>query len=143
MNYNLLYKQLEKLLEDEDNMISKMANMSSFIYHNIDKLNWVGFYIIQNDVLKVGPFQGKIACSNIKKGKGVCGTSWLKEEIIVVKDVHKFKGHIACDSESNSEVVIPIFRNEVMIAQLDVDSPILNRFDDDLVEFLTKCTKLI
>lgn len=144
MNYNLLYKQLEAILEDEDYHISKMANMSAFLNDNISDINWVGFYIIQNSILKLGPFQGHIACSNIEKGKGVCGTSWQLEKTIVVEDVHKFDGHIACDSASNSEVVIPIFdNNENIRGLLDVDSPVFSRFDKELVEFLEKCVKLI
>lgn len=144
MNYNLLYKELEQLLEGEEFIISKMANMSSFIMEVMPNLNWVGFYIIHNDVLKVGPFQGKPACSNIPKGKGVCGYTWEKESTTVVPNVHDFPGHIACDAASNSEIVIPIFdQNNKMIAELDVDSPVLNRFSEEDREFLEKCAKLI
>lgn len=141
--YNLLYKQLEEILKEEDYLISRMSNMSAFLNENIKDLNWVGFYIVKDNVLKVGPFQGLVACSNIPKGKGVCGSAWERLETIVVKDVHEFPGHIACDSKSNSEVVIPIIRNGKMIAELDVDSPLINRFDEELVKFLEKCVDLI
>lgn len=144
MNYDLLYKEIEALLSDEDYQISRMANMSAFIMESMGDLNWVGFYIVHGDVLKVGPFQGKPACSNIPKGKGVCGYTWENEKTTVVEDVHEFPGHIACDAASNSEVVIPIFNKEgKMIAELDIDSPKLNRFSKEDVEFLERCAKLI
>ncbi|WP_064592216.1 GAF domain-containing protein [Streptobacillus moniliformis] len=144
MNYELLYKELEALLSDEEFQISKMANMSAFIMQSIPDLNWVGFYIVYENVLKVGPFQGKPACSNIPKGRGVCGYTWENEKTTVVEDVHKFSGHIACDFASNSEVVIPIFdKNGNMIAELDIDSPKFNRFSKEDVKFLEKCVKLI
>ncbi|WP_156300292.1 GAF domain-containing protein [Streptobacillus canis] len=144
MNYDLLYKEIEALLSDEDYQISRMANMSAFIMESMGDLNWVGFYIVHGDVLKVGPFQGKPACSNIPKGKGVCGYTWENEKTTVVEDVHEFPGHIACDAASNSEVVIPIFDKEgKMIAELDIDSPKLNRFSKEDVEFLERCAKLI
>ncbi len=144
MNYNLLYKELEAILLDEEFQISRMANMSAFIMQSMPDLNWVGFYVVHGNVLKVGPFQGKPACSNIPKGKGVCGYAWENKKTVVVEDVHKFSGHIACDLASNSEVVIPIFdKNGNMIAELDIDSPKFNRFSEEDVKFLERCVKLI
>ncbi|QLB13582.1 GAF domain-containing protein [Bisgaardia hudsonensis] len=142
-DYNLLFKQLQILIEDEEDIIVKMANMSSFLYFNLSDINWLGFYLVKDNLLKVGPFQGKPACSNIAKGQGVCGTAWEKMTTIVVDDVHSIQNHIACDSASNSEVVIPIIKKGNMIAELDVDSPKFSRFDLELVQFLEKCTTLI
>ncbi|WP_101774514.1 GAF domain-containing protein [Pasteurella oralis] len=143
MNYTLLLKQLEEMLAPESYMISRMANMSAFLYEHMPNLNWVGFYIVRDGVLKVGPFQGKVACSDISFGKGVCGYTWQTGKTTVVDDVHQFDGHIACDSASQSEVVIPIFRDSEMIAELDVDSPFLARFSPEDVEFLEKCVEFI
>ncbi|MDG6882599.1 Free methionine-R-sulfoxide reductase [Phocoenobacter uteri] len=137
-------KLLDAILGDEDDIISRMANISAFLYEHISDINWVGFYIVRGDVLKVGPFQGKVACSNIPKGKGVCGTAWERLETIVVPDTHQFEGHIACDAASRSEVVIPILdENGEMFAELDVDSPLLDRFSEKEVEFLTQASKLV
>lgn len=143
MNYTLLLKQLEQILAPETYMISRMANASAFIYEQMPELNWVGFYLVKDGVLKVGPFQGKVACSDIELGKGVCGYTWQTGKTTVVDDVHQFAGHIACDSASQSEVVVPIFQNGKMIAELDVDSPRLARFSPEDVDFLEKCTALI
>lgn len=136
-----MLKQLESILEEEDYLISKLANFSAFLNDNLENINWVGFYIVQGDILKLGPFQGHIACSNIKKGMGVCGTCLLEQKTIIVPNVHEFKGHIACDVNSKSEIVIPIFKNGEMIALLDIDSPIYDRFKNDdkiLLESLVK-----
>lgn len=143
MNYALLLKQLEQILSSETYLISRMANTSAFIYENMPDLNWVGFYIVKDGVLKVGPFQGKVACSDISFGNGVCGYTWKMGKTTVVDDVHQFEGHIACDSASQSEVVVPIFKNGEIIAELDVDSPCLARFSAQDVEFLEKCASLI
>ncbi|HDR1021895.1 TPA: GAF domain-containing protein [Pasteurella multocida] len=143
MNYSLLLKQLEQILAPETYLISRMANTSAFIYEHMPDLNWVGFYIVKDGVLKVGPFQGKVACSDIGFGKGVCGYTWKTGTTTVVEDVHQFDGHIACDSASQSEVVVPIFKAGEMIAELDVDSPRLARFSVEDIEFLEKCAALI
>ncbi len=129
--YNLLLKQAEALLEKESNIIANAANLSSLLYYSLDQVNWVGFYLLQNNELVLGPFQGQVACSRIPLGQGVCGTAFSHNKTIKVKDVHAFKGHIACDSASNSELVIPININNKTIAVLDIDSPILNRFDEE------------
>ncbi|WP_099861037.1 GAF domain-containing protein [Pasteurella multocida] len=143
MNYALLLKQLEQILEPETYIISRMANTSAFLYQHMPDLNWVGFYLVKDGVLKVGPFQGKVACSDIGFGKGVCGYTWQTGTTTVVDDVHQFAGHIACDSASQSEVVVPIFQGGEMIAELDVDSPRLARFSAEDVAFLENCVALI
>ncbi|HDR1239738.1 TPA: GAF domain-containing protein [Pasteurella multocida] len=143
MNYALLLKQLEQILEPETYIISRMANTSAFLYQHMLELNWVGFYLVKDGVLKVGPFQGKVACSDIGFGKGVCGYTWQTGTTTVVDDVHQFAGHIACDSASQSEVVVPIFQGGEMIAELDVDSPRLARFSAEDVAFLENCAALI
>ncbi|MCL7775145.1 GAF domain-containing protein [Pasteurella multocida] len=143
MNYALLLKQLEQILEPETYIISRMANTSAFLYQHMPELNWVGFYLVKDGVLKVGPFQGKVACSDIDFGKGVCGYTWQTGTTTVVDDVHQFAGHIACDSASQSEVVVPIFQGGEMIAELDVDSPRLARFSAEDVAFLENCAALI
>ncbi|NNI83637.1 GAF domain-containing protein [Pasteurella multocida] len=143
MNYALLLKQLEQILEPETYIISRMANTSAFLYQHMPELNWVGFYLVKDRVLKVGPFQGKVACSDIGFGKGVCGYTWQTGTTTVVDDVHQFAGHIACDSASQSEVVVPIFQGGEMIAELDVDSPRLARFSAEDVAFLENCAALI
>lgn len=143
MNYALLLKQLEQILEPETYIISRMANTSAFLYQHMPELNWVGFYLVKDGVLKVGPFQGKVACSDIGFGKGVCGYTWQTGTTTVVGDVHQFAGHIACDSASQSEVVVPIFQGGEMIAELDVDSPRLARFSAEDVAFLENCAALI
>ncbi|EGP05598.1 hypothetical protein GEW_07013 [Pasteurella multocida subsp. gallicida str. Anand1_poultry] len=143
MNYALLLKQLEQILEPETYIISRMANTSAFLYQHMPELNWIGFYLVKDGVLKVGPFQGKVACSDIGFGKGVCGYTWQTGTTTVVDDVHQFAGHIACDSASQSEVVVPIFQGGEMIAELDVDSPRLARFSAEDVAFLENCAALI
>lgn len=127
-DYGLLLKQLEALSESSNSYIPLLANASALLYEAMDDVNWAGFYLVRNDNLLLGPFQGKVACVNIPKGKGVCGTAYERDEILRVPDVHLFPGHIACDSASNSEIVLPIHKNNEVIAVLDIDSPIKNRF---------------
>ena len=129
-DYKLLAKQLNSLLQGVDKEISKLANASAFLYNSLDDVSWVGFYLIDKDNLYLGPFQGKVACTVIPVGKGVCGTAVAKKETILVKNVHEFPGHIACDSESNSEIVIPIYKNKDLYMVLDIDSKSLNRFSE-------------
>ena len=147
MNYGILIAQLEALAESSRNFIPLLSNASALIYENMKDLNWAGFYLVRNDALLLGPFQGKVACVNIEKGKGVCGTAYEKDETQLVKNVHEFPGHIACDSASNSEIVVPIHENGKVIAVLDIDSPLLNRFDEDdkkgLEAFVRKLEELI
>ena len=127
-DYNLITEQIKSLAEDEKWFVPVMANASALIYDNMEDLNWAGFYIMRNGALVLGPFQGKIACINIPVGKGVCGTAVEKDETLLVEDVHQFPGHIACDSASNSEIVVPIHKNGKVVAVLDIDSPKLSRF---------------
>ena len=127
-DYKLLTEQMKALAEDEKWFVPVMANASALIYDNMEDLNWAGFYIMRNGALVLGPFQGKIACINIPVGKGVCGTAVEKDETLLVEDVHQFPGHIACDSASNSEIVVPIHKNGKVVAVLDIDSPKLSRF---------------
>ena len=147
MNYGILIAQLEALAESSRNFVPLLSNASALIYQNMKDLNWAGFYIVRDDALLLGPFQGKVACVNIEKGKGVCGTSFEKNETQLVKNVHEFPGHIACDSASNSEIVVPIRENGKVVAVLDIDSPLLNRFDEDdkkgLEAFVRKLEELI
>ena len=127
-DYNLITEQIKSLAEDEKWFVPVMANASALIYDNMEDLNWAGFYIMRDGALVLGPFQGKIACINIPVGKGVCGTAVEKDETLLVEDVHQFPGHIACDSASNSEIVVPIHKDGKVVAVLDIDSPKLSRF---------------
>jgi L-methionine (R)-S-oxide reductase len=129
ISYNDLIKQLPHILEGETNFISNCSNFSSLLFNSLNQINWVGFYFVSGEELLLGPFQGNPACTRIKIGKGVCGTSAMKLETIVVDDVHLFPGHIACDANSKSEIVIPIIINNNLIGVLDIDSPITKRFE--------------
>ena len=122
-NYDLLKEQLQALTGSERHPIPNLANASALIYHALPDLNWAGFYLMDNEELLRGPFQGKTACIRIPKGRGVCGTAVLEERILRVDDVHTFEGHIACDSASRSEIVLPIFDGERVVGVLDIDSP--------------------
>ncbi|ROR29284.1 GAF domain-containing protein [Mobilisporobacter senegalensis] len=141
--YKLLHSQLKALLDNEINVIPNLSNTSALLNGALKDINWVGFYLIHNEELLLGPFQGKPACIHIKIGKGVCGTAVFKNEVQVVKDVHEFSGHIPCDSASKSEIVIPIHFSEKVIGVLDIDSPVLNRFDEMDKEGLEELVKLL
>lgn len=130
-NYRELSENICALSENVRYDISVLANTSALLYHAMEELNWCGFYLVQNGKLVLGPFQGKIACTEIMFGKGVCGTSAVRNETVLVENVHAFEGHIACDSCSNSEIVIPIHRNGTLYGVLDIDSPRLARFDTE------------
>lgn len=129
--YRLLAAQLESLLADERDFIANAAQFSAFLYSQLDDLNWAGFYLSRNDELVLGPFQGQIACVRIPFGKGVCGTAAQSRETQRVLDVHEFPGHIACDSASNSEVVVPLIKDGKLIGVLDLDSPSVGRFSEE------------
>jgi GAF domain-containing protein len=129
--YDQLVAQLSSLLVGECDLIANAANFSSLIFHSLPDLNWAGFYFLQNDELVLGPFQGRPACVRIAMGQGVCGTAAQSRTTIIVPDVHEFPGHIACDSASNSEIVVPLMKGEQLIGVLDLDSPIRGRFDDE------------
>jgi len=130
-NYNLVIKQLHALIHDEENPIANLSNASALLNQFLDRTNWVGFYLLdKNQQLVLGPFQGLPACVRIPVGKGVCGTAALKQETVLVDDVHLFPGHIACDAASQSEIVVPIIKDEELFGVLDIDSPEKNRFDE-------------
>ncbi|MBQ4890994.1 GAF domain-containing protein [Shewanella sp. MMG014] len=129
--YDTLNRQVLALMEGEDDLIAGMANFSALLNDNLDNINWVGFYIKKADQLVLGPFQGKVACTRIVIGKGVCGTAAALNQTQLVEDVHQFEGHIACDAASNSEIVVPVHNGNDVVAVLDIDSPLLNRFDTD------------
>ena len=140
--YKELYKQLASLLKGENDQIANMANMASLI-HETFGFWWTGFYIVKGEQLVLGPFQGPIACTRIPYGTGVCGTSWQRQETIVVPDVEEFPGHIACSSLSRSEIVVPVFSNNEVYAVLDIDSKELATFDETDKEWLEKIVKLL
>lgn len=129
-DYNLLCEQLRALSEDNPHRIAKLANASALIYQGLDRLNWAGFYFLEGGKLVLGPFQGRPACIEIPMGRGVCGTAAKLDQTQLVEDVHAFPGHIACDSASRSEIVIPLHENGVVTGVLDIDSPVENRFDE-------------
>jgi L-methionine (R)-S-oxide reductase len=129
--YSQLSKALQSLVADERDAIANLANASALLFESLPDLNWAGFYLLKNGELVVGPFQGRPACVRIPLGKGVCGTAAQQRKTIVVPNVHEFEGHIACDSASNSEIVVPMIRGGVLLGVLDLDSPKLGRFDDE------------
>lgn len=135
--YENLLPQIKALVEDENDMIANMANVAACLK---DTFNfwWVGFYRVINDELVLGPFQGPLACTRIRKGKGVCGTAWQRAETVIVPDVDEFPGHIACSSLTKSEIVVPVFKDGKIIAVLDIDSERTANFDDVDKEFLEK-----
>ena len=135
--YISLYPQLNALIDGETDLIANLANVAAALKEAFNFF-WVGFYIIKDNQLVLGPFQGPIACTRIAYGKGVCGTSWKENKTIIVDDVNQFPGHIACSSLSQSEIVIPIVRNNQVIAVLDVDSEYLNHFDEVDKKYLTE-----
>jgi L-methionine (R)-S-oxide reductase len=142
-DYTLLYKQAQALIKDEPDDLANLANISSFIYHTIPNLNWVGFYLLKGNDLVLGPFQGLPACTRIPLGKGVCGTAALRRQTLNIENVHDFPGHIACDGASQSELVLPIIIENQLLGVMDLDSPLLDRFDLELEEFMTKIVELI
>ena len=139
--YATLLPQLQSLVEGESDMIANMANVAACLKDTFH-FWWVGFYRVIDEVLVLGPFQGPLACTRIKRGKGVCGTAWDKAETIVVEDVEKFPGHIACSSLSRSEIVVPIIKDGEVIAVLDIDSEHLGTFDVIDKEWLEKVAGL-
>ena len=142
-DYKLLAEQLKSLAEDEPNYIPVLSNASALINENLDDLNWAGFYLMDNGSLLLGPFQGKVACIRIALGKGVCGTAAQNDETLLVPNVHDFPGHIACDSASNSEIVVPIHKDGKVVGVLDIDSPSLNRFSESDKEGLELFVKTL
>jgi GAF domain-containing protein len=128
--YKTLAEQVSSLLADESDFIANAANFSSLVFHSLPDVNWAGFYLMKNGELVLGPFQGKPGCLRIKLGKGVCGAAAELEQTIVVPNVHEFPGHIACDPVTNSEIVVPLFKDQRLLGVLDLDSPVIGRFDE-------------
>ncbi|MFN3871881.1 MAG: GAF domain-containing protein [Ignavibacterium sp.] len=141
--YELLIKQLKSLLSKEERLITNLANLSAALKQTFDKISWVGFYLFDGEILYLGPFQGKIACTTIKIGKGVCGTAAEKGETLIVPDVNKFPGHIFCDPDSKSEIVIPMFKNKKLIGVLDIDSDSFNSFNETDKKYLEEIVKFL
>lgn len=135
--------EISSLLEDTNDFIANSSNFVSYILHNIENINWVGFYFDNQKELILSVFAGKPACIKIPYNKGVCGYAFSKKTIVKVDDVHSFKGHIVCDTASKSELVIPIFYNDRVIGVLDIDSPIYRRFDEDLVELMNNALNIL
>ena len=129
-DYKLMKAQLEALIRDVPYEIANFANASALIWQGLADINWVGFYLMRDGMLVLGPFQGKPACTRIAVGRGVCGTAVAQDATQLVPDVHAFPGHIACDCASNSEIVVPIHKNGAVYGVLDIDSPLLNRFTE-------------
>ncbi len=142
-NYAMLSKQLDALLAGETNVVANLSNASALLNQFFDQINWVGFYLVDNEELVLGPFQGLPACVRIPFGRGVCGTSAQKRETIIVPDVHAFPGHIACDAASQSEIVLPIVKDGTLLGVLDIDSPIKERFGKQDAEGLEKFIEVL
>ena len=140
--YESLLPQIKALLEGEPDLIANLANITGALKEQFNWL-WIGFYLVKDDELVLGPFQGPVACTRIKKGKGVCGASWAKAQTLIVPDVEKFPGHIACSSLSRSEIVVPIIRNNKVVGVLDVDSIELDQYDNIDQDYLEQITELI
>lgn len=140
--YKTLIPQIKALLEGEPDLVANLANTVAALKEQFGWF-WVGFYLVKNEDLVLGPFQGPVACTRIKKGKGVCGSSWAQAKTLIVPDVEKFPGHIACSSLSKSEIVVPVFRNNKVIGVLDVDSSALDEFDEIDKKFLEEIVEIV
>lgn len=139
-DYELMIKQMRSLAEESADPVPVMANVSALLFHDMEDVNWAGFYLVKEEALILGPFQGNVACVRIDRGRGVCGTAWAEDRVQLVPDVHAFPGHIACDSASRSEIVVPMHRNGEVFAVLDIDSPIPARFTEEDKAGLTALT---
>jgi L-methionine (R)-S-oxide reductase len=140
--YQSLFPQIKGLLEGEHDLIANLANIAAALKEQFQWF-WVGFYLVKNDELVLAPFQGPVACTRIKKGRGVCGASWQQQKTLIVPDVEKFPGHIACSSLSRSEIVVPLYNNGNIVGVLDVDSEYLDQFDDVDQQYLEEIVALI
>ncbi len=140
--YRTVLQQVRAITEGETDIIANMANTTAILYDAFG-FWWVGFYRVQDDELVLGPFQGPVACTRIRKGKGVCGTSWERKQTVIVPDVNKFPGHIACSAVSKSEIVVPVLSNGEVIAVLDIDSKDINSFDETDKVYLERIISLI
>jgi GAF domain-containing protein len=142
-HYAQLAQQVNAIVAGEQDLIANMANISAILYWALDNVNWVGFYLVKEGQLVLGPFHGQPACIRIPIGKGVCGTAVSENTIQLINDVHQFSGHIACDTSSNSEIVLPIRQNNQIIAVLDIDSPDISRFDLDDKSGLSQIVEIL
>ena len=141
--YIMMGKQIESLAELNEHWLPVMANSAALIFDTLNDVNWAGFYIVKGSKLILGPFKGKVACVEIEKGRGVCGTAFETKKTVLVRDVHEFPDHIACDAASESEIVIPLINDGEVFAVLDIDSPRSGRFDDKDREGLERLGKII
>lgn len=141
--YRLLRTQLQGLTDGVPYLLANLANASALLYQALIDINWAGFYLLQDGKLVLGPFQGKPACVEIQVGSGVCGTAIQRDEIMLVENVHEFPGHIACDSASNSEIVIPMHKGDEIVGVLDIDSPVLARFDKEDEQGLAELVRIL
>ncbi|MBD8499937.1 GAF domain-containing protein [Paenibacillus arenosi] len=144
-DYELMVSQLKALIDGESNQIANLANAAALLWHGLEKINWAGFYLYEakTNQLVLGPFQGMPACVRIPLGRGVCGTSATELRTVIVSDVHAFPGHIACDARSQSEIVVPLVQNGQLVGVLDIDSPILDRFNETDGMWLERIAELI
>lgn len=142
-DYKLILKQADNLLQNEHDLIANMSNISSLLYNSLPDVSYAGFYRFKDKELILGPFQGPIACMHIPIGKGVCGVAAKTQQIQIVPNVHEFSGHIACDAATNSEIVVPLIKNNSLLAVLDLDSNNFNRFDQIDAEYLPKIADLV
>lgn len=140
--YDSLIPQVKGLLDGESDLVANLANIAAALKEQFGWF-WVGFYLVKNDELVLGPFQGPVACTRIRKGRGVCGSSWEQQKTLIVPDVEKFPGHIACSSLSKSEIVVPVIRNNEVVAVLDVDSDQYDQFDSTDQQYLEQIVSLI
>lgn len=138
----LLVEQIKSIIDSSLPLVSNLSNASA-VLKDMENINWVGFYLVNGDKLYLGPFQGDVACTIIPKGKGVCGTSFEKKETIIVPNVNEFKGHIACSSLSKSEIVVPIIKDNEVVALIDVDAPIYDRFNNEDKAFLNEVAEIL
>lgn len=143
MKNNLLIEQVKAIIEDENDLIANLANISSVINMNLENINWVGFYLYKENQLVLGPFQGKVACTRLKHGEGVCMYALENKKTTNVEDVHQFEGHVVCDSASQSELVVPLYIDGEPFGVLDIDAPIKNRFTKDDEETFTEIGRII
>lgn len=141
--YNELCRLLEALIGEEKDWLANMANAAGLLFDQLEDINWAGFYILRENALVLGPFQGKPACTRIPVGKGVCGTCAASGKPLAVGDVHNFPGHIACDASSRSELVVPYYLEDTLVGVLDLDSPVLHRFDEEDVQGIQEFLNLL
>ncbi len=141
--YEMIIPQIKSLLDKRENLISNLSNLTAVLKQTFDKISWVGFYLFDGEKLYLGPFQGKVACTTIEIGKGVCGASALRKETVVVPDVNKFPGHIFCDADSKSEIVVPILKDGSLFGVLDVDSAEYNSFNETDKKYLGKIIEIL